>query len=208
MAANLTPADVRWDHLLDTRLLHLTGITPPLSDGCRAIVVEACARARAAGIPISFDVNFRSKLWPAQEAGEFIVPLVQGVDLFFCGRGDAKNLLGLNGEAEDVRRLAKLTRRGCGADPGGRGRDRLGRQTDAARAGQTGDDHRPARRGDALVAGVIHGWLTATCAAFADGRRAGRSVPEPVRRYDLHNARRGGRADGDARRDVGALGAR
>jgi len=160
-AANLTPAGIRWDHLLDTRLLHLTGITPPLSDGCRAIVVEACARARAAGIPISFDVNFRSKLWSAQEAGEFIVPLVQGVDLFFCGRGDAKNLLGLSGDAEDVvRRLAKLTRAKVVvltlADEGVIAWD--GKQMLHEPAKPVTIIDRPGA-GDALAAGVIHGWL-------------------------------------------------
>ncbi len=110
VAANLTPADVRWDHLLDARLLHLTGITPPLSDGCRHRGGGLCALAARASPSASTSTSV-PKLWPAQEAGEFIVPLVQGVDLFFCGNGDAKDLLGLNGEAEDVvQRLAKLTR--------------------------------------------------------------------------------------------------
>ena len=41
----MTPAQIDWDALLDTRLLHLTGITPALSEGCQAIVQEAVARA-------------------------------------------------------------------------------------------------------------------------------------------------------------------
>lgn len=161
VAANLTPADIPWEHLLDTRLLHLTGITPPLSEGCRAIVVEACARARAAGIPISFDVNFRSKLWSPQEAGEFIIPLVQGIDLFFCGRGDAKNLLGLSGDAEEmVRRLAKMTRAKTVAltlaDEGVMAWD--GKEILHEPAKPVTIIDRPGA-GDGLAAGVIHGWL-------------------------------------------------
>lgn len=161
VAANLTPEDIPWGHLLDTRLLHLTGITPPLSEGCRAIVVEACARARAAGIPISFDVNFRSKLWSPQEAGEFIIPLVQGIDLFFCGRGDAKNLLGLSGDAEEmVRRLAEMTRAKVVvltlADEGVMAWD--GKEILHEPAKPVTIIDRPGA-GDGLAAGVIHGWL-------------------------------------------------
>ena len=160
-AARLTPADIGWEYLMDTRLLHLTGITPPLSAGCRAIVVEACARARAAGIPISFDVNYRSKLWSPHEAGEFIVPLVQGIDLFFCGRGDAKNLLGLSGDAENVvRQLAELTRARVVvltlADDGVMAWD--GEQMLHEPAKPVSIIDRPGA-GAALAAGVIHGWL-------------------------------------------------
>lgn len=159
--ANLTPADMDWNYLLDTRLLHLTGITPPLSEGCRAIVEEAVARARAADVPISFDVNYRSKLWSAQEAGEFILPLVQGIDLFFCGRSDAQNLLGQSGEPEKVvRELAEATQAKTVVLT-------LAEQGVMAWDG-TSLHHVPAKpvtvidrpgAGDGLAAGVICGWL-------------------------------------------------
>lgn len=161
VAARLTPADMDWDYLLDTRLLHLTGITPPLSDGCRAIVEEAVARSRAAGVAISFDVNYRSKLWSAQEAGEFILPLVQGIDLFFCGRNDAKNLLGQSGDAETVvRKLAEATQAKLVVLT-------LAEEGVMAWDGET-LYHEPAKpvtiidrpgAGDGLAAGVICGWL-------------------------------------------------
>ncbi len=124
-------------------------------------MVEACSRARAAGVPISFDVNYRSKLWSPREAAEFIVPLVQGIDLFFCGRGDAKNLLDLSGEAEDVvRRLAELTQ----------ARVVVLSLADEGAIAWDGERflHEPAKpvtiidrpgAGDGLAAGVIHGWL-------------------------------------------------
>lgn len=160
-AARMTPDTIHWETLLDTRLLHLTGITPPLSAGCRAIVEQAVARAKEAGIPISFDVNYRQKLWSEQDAADFIVPLVQGIDLFFCGRGDARRVMGLGGDPDYViRRLAEMTHARIVV-------------MSLAEQGVIAFDgaevyHEPAKpvviidrpgAGDGLAAGVIHGWL-------------------------------------------------
>jgi 2-dehydro-3-deoxygluconokinase len=100
--ANMTTAEVDWDYLLNTRLLHLTGITPALSTSCREITAEAIKRAKAAGIAVSFDVNYRSLLWSEADAADTIRPLVAGIDLFICGRGDAKSLFGFEGEDRAV----------------------------------------------------------------------------------------------------------
>jgi 2-dehydro-3-deoxygluconokinase len=160
-AARLTPEQVKWDLLLDTRLLHLTGITPPLSVSSRAIVEEAVARARAASVPISFDVNYRQKLWSEQMAAEFIIPLVQGIDIFFCGRSDAKRVMGVTGEPESVvRRMAEITQAKLVVMS-------LAEQGVIAFDGKQ-IYHEPAKpvviidrpgAGDALAAGIIHGWL-------------------------------------------------
>jgi 2-dehydro-3-deoxygluconokinase len=160
-AARLTPAQVQWDLLLDTRLLHLTGITPPLSASSAEIVREAVTRARAANVPISFDVNYRQKLWPEKAAADFIIPLVQGIDLFFCGRNDARRVMGVSGEPEEmVRRMAEMTSAKLVV-------------MSLAEQGVIAFDgsqiyHEPAKpvliidrpgAGDALAAGIIHGWL-------------------------------------------------
>jgi 2-dehydro-3-deoxygluconokinase len=160
-AARLTPAQVHWELLLDTRLLHLTGITPPLSESSGEIIKEAFARARAANIPISFDVNYRQKLWSEQAAADFIIPLVQGIDLFFCGRSDAKRVMGLEGEPEGVvRRMAEITQAKLVvmslAEQGVIAFDGNQFYREPAKAVQIID--RPGA-GDALAAGIIHGWL-------------------------------------------------
>jgi 2-dehydro-3-deoxygluconokinase len=160
-AARMTPDQVDWDYLLDTRLLHLTGITPPLSAGCRALTEEAVSRARKAGVPISFDVNYRAKLWAEKDAAAFIIPLVQEIDLFFCGRSDALRVFGLSGEPEDVvRRLADATH----------AKLVIMSLAEAGVIAFDGSDfyRQPAKpvtiidrpgAGDGLAAGVIHGWL-------------------------------------------------
>lgn len=157
----MTPDQVDWDSLLDTRLLHLTGITPALSQGCQDIVQEAIARARDAYIPVSFDVNFRGKLWEPSKAAEVLLPLMNGSALLFCACRDAELLFGCSGTVEDVI-------------------DQLAEKTNAQHIvvsvgpeGVVGWDgrefiHQPAYSatiidalgaGDALAAGVIHGWL-------------------------------------------------
>lgn len=173
--AQLTSGQVDWSRLLDTRLLHLTGITPALSPSCRGIVAEAISRARAAGVPFSFDINYRARLWPEEEAAPILGALAGGAALLFCSQTDAWRLFGIAGGPEEV----------AGALAGRFGADCV--VVSAADAGvvvweggATGpvDCRPPAGRspllrqpaypvmtvdrlgaGDALAAGVIHGWL-------------------------------------------------
>ena len=109
-AAKMSPSDVDWDLLLDTRILHLTGITPALSSSCRDIVRECFARARSSGIRVSFDVNFRSKLWNASHAGATLRPFMEQADVLFCKSSDAAALFGCGGSAtEQIAQLKKMT---------------------------------------------------------------------------------------------------
>jgi 2-dehydro-3-deoxygluconokinase len=101
-AARMTPDDVDWDYLLDTRILHLTGITAALGDGPYAVLGEAVRRARAAGVTLSFDVNYRAKLWGAATAGERLRPLVAEADILFCKSADASVLFGCAGEPREL----------------------------------------------------------------------------------------------------------
>lgn len=110
-AARMTSAEVDWDYLLDTRILHLTGITAALSPNCYAMVTEAVKRARTAGVFLSFDVNYRGKLWDATTAGEQLRPLIAEADLLFCKAADASLLFGCSGEPETLmQQLQNLSR--------------------------------------------------------------------------------------------------
>jgi 2-dehydro-3-deoxygluconokinase len=159
--AQLTPDDIDWDDLLDTRLLHLSGVTAGLSPGARAIVTEAVRRAKADGIPVSFDVNFRARLWSAETARQAMEPLIRHVDLLFCNRSDAERVFGFTGEPERIiTQLGELTNASHIV-------------TSLSSEGVIGWDRsefyrQPARRveildrigaGDAMAAGVLHGWL-------------------------------------------------
>ncbi len=168
----LQPGQIDWDYLLDTRLLHLTGITPPLSPGCLTIVQEALKRAQERGTAVSFDVNYRQKLWSPETAVATLRPLIQQVDLLFCSQRDAHTLFGCQGEPEDV--VAQLATQTEArhiivslADEGVIGWDGQTYRRQAAPQVQIVDR---IGAGDALAAGVINGWLDGD---FAAGLRYG-----------------------------------
>jgi 2-dehydro-3-deoxygluconokinase len=101
-ASRMTSAEVDWDYLLDTRVLHLTGITAALSDSCYELLKEAIHRAHAAGVVVSFDVNYRGKLWSTETAGTKLRPLIQETDILFCKGADAKALFGCEGGPREL----------------------------------------------------------------------------------------------------------
>ena len=153
--------DIDWDYLLDTRHLHLSGLTVPLSEGASEIITTALARAKSAGITTSFDVNFRQLLWSAEEARGKLVDLASDVDVLFLGRRDAIKVFGCDGNPTDiVQALAAMT----GArnvvmslsSDGVIGWD--GNTTHTAPARAVGIIDRIGA-GDAMVAGILHGWF-------------------------------------------------
>jgi 2-dehydro-3-deoxygluconokinase len=67
----------------DATWLHLTGITPALSESARAATVHAAALARGAGLTISLDLNLRRRLWSDEAAGPVLRQLAAGADVVF-----------------------------------------------------------------------------------------------------------------------------
>src|SRR6266849_6834272 len=71
-ASRLSPADLDAAYLGRAKYLHLTGITPALSESCRQTVFAAADMARAAGVRVVLDPNYRSKLWDPPEFREVL----------------------------------------------------------------------------------------------------------------------------------------
>jgi 2-dehydro-3-deoxygluconokinase len=67
-ASYLSAADLPDGDFRRARLLHLTGISPALSFGCRALTLALARQARADGRVVTFDPNLRPRLWPSQQA--------------------------------------------------------------------------------------------------------------------------------------------
>ncbi|MFQ9511720.1 MAG: sugar kinase [Lachnospiraceae bacterium] len=61
--------------------LHLSGITPALSNNCKILIELALATAKKLGMTVSFDCNFRSKLWSFDEARDIISSYLPYVDI-------------------------------------------------------------------------------------------------------------------------------
>ncbi|MEU6586713.1 sugar kinase [Nocardia sp. NPDC046763] len=78
-------------------VLHITGITPALSDSARAAVDLAVGIAADAGVPISLDVNYRRALWSPGRAAAELTKLTSRVDILFAGADEAAMLLRTGG---------------------------------------------------------------------------------------------------------------
>ena len=61
--------------------LHLSGITPALSAGCAEFILRALKTAKAKGLTVSFDGNFRSKLWTWEQARDYCTMCLPYVDV-------------------------------------------------------------------------------------------------------------------------------
>jgi len=62
--STLTAGEINWKPIFEgTKLFHTSGITPALSKNCAEATAKAVSEARAAGCLVSFDMNYRTKLW-------------------------------------------------------------------------------------------------------------------------------------------------
>lgn len=79
------------------RHVHLTGITPALSDSAREAVNVILRMAHEASLTVSFDVNYRSALWSRDVAAPALAVLAGGADLLFATQDEARLLLAADG---------------------------------------------------------------------------------------------------------------
>lgn len=161
-ASQMTIDDVNLEQLLNTRWLHLTGITPALSSSCQALIHTLFTQATERGIKRSFDVNYRARLWSPSEARTTCLALAQNVDLLFCSLRDAHTVFEIQGTPEHcIEQLQKITH----------AKQIVMSMGDQGAVFFDGEKqhHRPAVKtqiidrigaGDALAAGVLHGILS------------------------------------------------
>jgi 2-dehydro-3-deoxygluconokinase len=103
--SRLKPGDVDWPKVFaGARHFHTSGITPALSPSCREATAEALAAAKAAGLTVSIDLNYRGKLWSPAEARATMTELLRRTDFLIASESDAREVLGI--AARDARDLA------------------------------------------------------------------------------------------------------
>lgn len=86
--------DLDLDSLLSGKILHLTGITPALSENCRELTERLMAEATERGVLVSFDANVRWRLFAKRDPREVLGPLAARADLLFLSDEEAELLLG------------------------------------------------------------------------------------------------------------------
>ena len=101
--AKASREDFNWDAIFEgAEWFHFTGITPALGGDLVEICKDACKAAKARGIKISCDLNYRAKLWTRAEAKAAMTELCQYVDVCIANEEDAKDVFGIEAEATDI----------------------------------------------------------------------------------------------------------
>ena len=86
-----TEADFNFDEIFEgADWFHFTGITPAVSDSAAELTEAACKAAKAHGVTVSVDLNFRKKLWSSEKAQKVMTNLMQYVDVCIGNEEDAK----------------------------------------------------------------------------------------------------------------------
>ncbi|WP_037683275.1 sugar kinase [Streptomyces griseus] len=86
------------------RVLHLSGITPALSDDCLALMWEL-TEPRPGRPLVSFDVNHRPGLWPDADGPRVLLDLARRADIVFVGEDEAEGAWGVTGGPQEIRAL-------------------------------------------------------------------------------------------------------
>ncbi|NLG05342.1 MAG: sugar kinase, partial [Clostridia bacterium] len=96
-------ADFDWkDIFAGVKWFHFTGITPALGADVADICLQACKEAKAMGITISCDLNYRKKLWSKEEAKRTMSKLCEYIDVCIANEEDAADVFGIHAAHTDV----------------------------------------------------------------------------------------------------------
>ena len=97
------PGEFDWDAIFEgADWFHFTGITPALGGNLPEICLDACKAAKAKGITVSCDLNYRKKLWTREQAGETMAKLLPYVDVCIANEEDAKDVFSIEAENTDI----------------------------------------------------------------------------------------------------------
>lgn len=97
--SRVEPGTFDWDAIMaGAAAFHVSGITPAVSERCRAETLTAIRAANAAGVPVFFDLNYRSKLWSLEDARACFVEIAPLVDVMFASRTGLETFFGIEGD--------------------------------------------------------------------------------------------------------------
>ncbi|MCP2341136.1 sugar kinase, partial [Actinomadura rupiterrae] len=141
--SRLSPDDLPEDLLRAASVLHVSGITPALSASARDAVFSAVETASSAGALVSFDVNYRARLWTPDVARPVLSDLASRADILFAGE-DETHVLSSVPDVPEL--LLKRGGQGCTGRFGGVETSRPARRVTAVD---------PVGAGDAFAAGYL-----------------------------------------------------
>ena len=100
--AQVRKGDIDWKRIFEgAKWFHFSGITPALGENVVEVCFEACEAARAAGLSVSIDLNYRGKLWSKEEARKVMSEFIKYVDVVIGNEEDCATCLGIVPEGVD-----------------------------------------------------------------------------------------------------------
>lgn len=104
--ATIQPGMVDWKRVFENACwFHWTGITPAISESLAAVCLEGIQAAKAAGVTVSCDLNYRRKLWQwGKKASEVMPEMVALCDIAVGNEEDAEQVFGIKAPEVDVER--------------------------------------------------------------------------------------------------------
>jgi 2-dehydro-3-deoxygluconokinase len=103
--SRIRPGEIDWSGVLSgASVFHTSGITPGLSDSAAVVTEEALKTAKEAGCLVSYDLNYRAKLWSPEKAREVQTPFMKHVDILMTTEEDTQRVFRI--EREDYKQVA------------------------------------------------------------------------------------------------------
>lgn len=183
-ASRMTPGFLPADCIRGARLLHVSGISQGISASACDTVFAAVGLAKAAGVLVSYDPNFRPRLWPLERARAIIHETVRQADLVFPSLEDARALSGLEDPEEIAGFYLSLGPKVVALKMGGEGALLATAEDGERRSAMTARRFPPQKvesvdmsgAGDTFdayfVNGYLAGWPPEKCAQFANAAAA------------------------------------
>jgi len=202
--SRLSPGDLDHDQIAASRILHLTGITAALGHSARATCFAAIETATSAGVPVSFDLNMRRKLWSEEDAAPVLRDLVRRASIVFASPDEARIAVDGDSASELARGIARLGAREVVIKLGSSGAVGLADDVLTAAPVYNVIQRDPVGAGDAFCAGYLHAHLAgddlagrldagARCGAYAvtvDGDWEGLPTLDDLHRLDAEDVQR------------------
>ena len=105
--SQIKPGEIDWDKVLSgVKWFHTSGITPALSVSAAQVTADALKAAKKAGCKVSYDLNYRSKLWTEEQARQCQEPFMEYIDVLISTEEDIGKVLGVG--RENYREVAKM----------------------------------------------------------------------------------------------------
>lgn len=101
--ADASIGDFNWDAIFEgASWFHITGITPALSEKMPAVCLHAVKQAKAHGVKVSCDLNYRKNMWTEKQAKACMENLIKDIDLLIANEEDADKVLDIRAAKTDV----------------------------------------------------------------------------------------------------------